>query len=564
MPPARSSGLSSGRAPGAAGGRAAACRALTRSLGTLLPFRFQPLLLEGANVQAQSPEANSAKTFTRNSALSVGRLFVSTAIALVLPSFLTHRLPVKTYSAWVLILQMSAYVGYLDFGIQTGIAKYVAEFEARHDAAGSSMRASAGLALMVVASILGVLLTVILAWRVPNIFHEMPSSLFADVRLSLLFVGISLSFGLLCSICSSIFLGLQQYAVPIVLSLVNRVLYTIVILVAVFLHQSLAVMGALVAAVNIVTGLMQFGAWRKLARHVHLRLRGLDFSIVRKMLSYCSTLAIWTAGMLCVSGLDVTIVGRYDYGQTAFYSIATLPTNFAMSIMGAALAPLLPTASALSVQRTPGQMGDILSRITRYGSILLIVSGIPLLVAGFWILRVWVGPVYALHALPYLRILVLANIIRNMCMPYASMLVATDTQRVAIGGAVAEAVVNLTFSIYLARHMGAIGVAYGTLIGSFVSVGVHFVWNMRYTRPQFDVAPLRLFASGIVRPALIAVPSLLLLRLWWSDAPPAFNLPLWIFWAVGTALVAWFATLKDDERHSLAGILATRLKLRTS
>ena len=113
----------------------------------------------------------TASTFTRNSTLSVGRLFVSTAVALLLPAYLTHKLPVKTYSAWVLILQMSAYVGYLEFGIQSGISKYVAEFEARKDSIGSSKRASAGLALMLCASVLGVLLTLTLAWYVPHIFH---------------------------------------------------------------------------------------------------------------------------------------------------------------------------------------------------------------------------------------------------------------------------------------------------------------------------------------------------------------------------------------------------------
>jgi hypothetical protein len=56
--------------------------------------------------------------------------------------------------------------------------------------------------------------------------------------------------------------------------------------------------------------------------------------------------------MLCVSGLDVTIVGHFDFGQTAFYSIATLPTNFILSIMGAALGPLLPAASALRRARS--------------------------------------------------------------------------------------------------------------------------------------------------------------------------------------------------------------------
>ena len=195
----------------------------------------------------------SAATFTRNSILSVSRLFVSAAIALILPGYLTYKLPVKTYAAWVLILQVSAYVGYLEFGIQAGISKYVAEYEARNDAAGASMRASAGLALMLLASLSGIGLTLILAWQVPRLFHDMPASLHTDVRFSIIFVGISLSFGLLCSIFSAIFFGLQRYAIPMIIVLINRVLFTIVVLTSVALHQSLAVMGAMVAAATTTT-----------------------------------------------------------------------------------------------------------------------------------------------------------------------------------------------------------------------------------------------------------------------------------------------------------------------
>jgi len=459
---------------------------------------------------------------------------------------------------------MSAYVGYLDLGIQTGISKYVAEFEAREDPSGSSMRASAGLALMLCASVLGVLLTLVLAWYVPHIFHEMPAALYRDVRVSLIFVGISLSFGLLCSIFSSVFLGLQQYAIPMIISLINRILFAAVVLTAVYFQRGLAVMGALVALVNIGTGLLQFEAWRRLASHVQLTLRGLDFSIVKKMLSYCSTLAIWTAGMLCVSGLDVTIVGRYDFGQTAFYSIASLPTNFAIAIMGAALAPLLPAASALSVHRSALEMGHLLSRVTRYSSILLVGSGLPLLVAGYWILRVWVGQNYAVHTLPYLRILVLANILRSMCAPYASMLVATDSQRVAIAGAIAEAVVNVTASVYLARYIGAIGVAYGTLIGSFVSVGVHFAINMHFTYSKFAVSRSRLFLTGLARPSLVAIPSVLLVRRWWSPTAPSFGPATWVFWSLSTLLLTWYIGFNHGERASLIQTVGARLKLRLS
>ncbi len=46
-------------------------------------------------------------------------------------AYLTSRLSVSVYGAWVLILQMAALVSFLDIGIQTAVAKFVAEYEAR-------------------------------------------------------------------------------------------------------------------------------------------------------------------------------------------------------------------------------------------------------------------------------------------------------------------------------------------------------------------------------------------------------------------------------------------------
>jgi O-antigen/teichoic acid export membrane protein len=376
-------------------------------------------------------------------------------------------------------------------------------------------------------------------------------------------VGVSLSFGLICSIFSAIFFGLQRYAIPTILTLINRVFFTVGVLTAAALHQSLIVMGALVAIVNFLTGVLQFEAWRRMAYKVRLSLFGLDLGVVWKMVGYCSSLAIWTAGVLCVTGLDVTIVGRYDFAQTAYYSIATLPTNFMISIIGAALAPLMPTASALSVHRTPAQMGALLSRVTRYASILLITSGLPLLVAGYWVLRVWVGPTYAANAIGYLRILVLANIIRNACLPYATMLIATDSQKIAIAAVIAEATANVTCSIYLARHLGAIGVAYGTLIGSFISVVTHFTLSMRYTRAKLAISRPKLFFVGLARPGMIAIPSLLLAPYWWTASAPGFGLQLWLTWGLSTLLLAWFVGLNAEDRSSLLRLLDRRIKLLT-
>jgi O-antigen/teichoic acid export membrane protein len=516
------------------------------------------------NVAIAERPRGIAATLMRNAAISVARLVVAALVALLLPAYLTHKLPITTYSAWVLVLQMSAYVAYLDFGVQSGVSKYVAEYEAKGDGSGANMRASAGLAIMLSASILGVLLTLILAWRVPQIFHEMPAFLYRDVRISLVFVGVSLSFGLFCSVFSAIFLGLQRYAVPMTISTINRVLFTAAVCFAVFRHSSLAVMGALVALVYVATGLLQIVAWRKFASRIRVSLYRLDYSVLKKMLSYCSVLAIWSAGMLCVSGLDVTIVGRYDFGQTGFYSIATLPTTFVISLIGAALGPFLPTTSAMSIHRTPSDMGTVLNRTTRYSVILLLLSGLPLVVGAYPILRLWVGPNYALHTVSYLRILVLANVLRATCAPYATMLVATDSQKVAIIGATAEAIVNVGCSIFLASRIGAIGVAYGTFLGSLVSVAMHFAISMRYTYRKLAVSRTQLFLSGFLRPALIAIPSLLILPLWWSKETPSFSPQLWLVWALSTLLLAWFGGLTVEERRSLIRLTANRWKLKRS
>jgi O-antigen/teichoic acid export membrane protein len=502
-----------------------------------------------------------AATFTRNAAFSVVRLAVATIVALVLPAYLTHKLPVETYAAWVLVLQLGAYVAYLDFGVQTGVAKFVAEYEARGDFEGASQRASAGLAIMSLMSLAGCALTLVLAWRVPSLFHNMPAFLYREARIGLLFVGLSLSFGLFCSVYAAVFLGLQRFAVPMVVLVINRILFTVIICLAVFFHRGLAMMGALAALVNVFTGVLQIGAWRKLANHVQVSLRRFDYAVFKKMLAYCSVLAIWSAGMLCVSGLDLTIVARYDFGQTGFYSIATQPTNFMAAILVAALGPFLPTASALSVHNTPEKMGQILSRTTRYSTIILLLSGLPLMVAGYPILRLWVGPAYALHTVTYLRILVLANIVRNICMPYATMLVATESQKIAIAGAVAEAIVNVGSSIYLARHIGALGVAYGTLLGSFVSVAAHVGFNLRHTYPKFAISRTRLLVQGVLRPSMTAIPSILLLRLWWSTSTPFVSPLPWIAWAAATILLAWFVGLKGKERVGLAATITRRMKL---
>jgi O-antigen/teichoic acid export membrane protein len=500
------------------------------------------------------------RSLAKNSAASLARLGFTSLVAIFLPAYLTHRLPVAIYGAWVLILQLAAYVSYLDLGVQTAVSKYIAEYEAKKDLDGCRRCASVGLAIMVGACIVGILLTLGLAWFVPRLFRTMPAEMYRDVRISVVLVGVSLSLNLVASIFSAIFMGLQRYEIPMLTTVASKLLYGLAVCLSVYFHTSLAVMGAGVAAANLAGALIQVIAWKRLANHVRVTLNEIDRGMLRQMLRYCAVLTIWSACMLIVSGIDLTIVGHYDFGQTAFYSIAISPTNFVLMLIGSLLGPLLPATSALNTKRTPEQMGDLLLRATRYATVILLATGLPALVGGYWLLRLWVGPIYALYSVRYLRILLLANIVRNLCAPYATVICAVGKQDAAIVTALSEAAVNLGGSIYLASRLGAIGVAFGTLLGSLVSVALHFVITMRLTNRILAISRARLFMKGLVQPAVMSVPSVIALFIGYSPLHMTLKPESAILWCLSTFAFAWFGSLNLKERNDVMRFAGTRLQ----
>jgi len=150
--------------------------------------------------------------------------------------------------------------------------------------------------------------------------------------------------------------------------------------------------------------------------------------------------------------------------------------------------------------------------------------------------------------------------IRQLCGPYATMLLATAKHAFATATAITEAAVNLGASIWLAKHFGAAGVAAGTLVGAVAGVMMHFAVSMRYTK-NLAVPRIRLFLQGMLRPAAIAIPSLLLLPEWWRTEAPAMRVPIWFGWAGATVLIAWFLSMTHEDR-GMAVRIARRLRAR--
>jgi O-antigen/teichoic acid export membrane protein len=495
----------------------------------------------------------------RGSASNLLRVFLSMFVSLALPPFLVHRMTTVEYGAWVLILQLSAYVNFLDLGISTAIGKFIAEYDAAGQREASRRLVSTAFTVLCSVSLLASIALCLVVWGVPQLFHQLPAALVPQVRASLAAVGLSTCLGLPLSVFASVFNGLQRYGFPTLLYTVNRVSSAAALVIIVLLHGSLVQMALTLAVCNMITALLQVYGWSALLRHqVGFSLRGFEFQTARRLAEYCGVLSIWTLGNILISGLDTAIVARYDFANTAFYAAASSATNFMLLVVGSLMSPLMPALSSAQLQRTPAQMGELVIKATRYGALLMVAMGIPLVSCAYPLLACWVGQNYAIHGALFLQVLVLGNVLRQLAAPYSIMIVAVGKQRLATLSPVAESLINLAASVYLAKRMGALGVALGTIIGALVGLILHLSVSMGLTRSVAQIRRTAFLIRGLLWPAVCLLPFLLLLP-WWR---PNVLLPWPPLWMAGAALasvaMAWYLALNTDER-TRATLLMYRL-----
>ena len=490
-----------------------------------------------------------SQRIVRNAGANLVRLGAFAVVALLLPTVLVRHMVPAQYNAWVLILQMGAYVNFLDLGIQTALSKYVAEYNACRDHTSCDRVSTNALLMLLLGAALGVALSAAMALATAKLFPQMPQELLPEVRWALFFYGASMALALPASAFAGIFLGLQRYTVPMVLQSLNKVSMGAVTIAAVLLHWRIRYMGIAIAGVNIAFALAQIGSWRALAYHIRIRMRLVEAATLARLARYCSVLTLWSVAMLFVSGLDTVIVGHYDFHATAYYAVAANATSFLTALLQALMSPLVPAASALSVDRTPRQMGQLLLRATRYGVGLMLVAGLPLLLGSYVVLRVWMGADFALHGVPYLRILLIASMLRMIGLPYSVMVIGTGRQWLASISPVCEATVNFTASLILVRHIGAVGVAWGTVIGAVVGLVLHFSLSMKLTQDQFAISRRWYVTGGVLLPLLAAIPAALALRMWWHAGPPAVPLAGWAAMAIATLALLWFTALDSNDRR---------------
>lgn len=483
-----------------------------------------------------------------NAFANICRIGIGAFIALALPPFLTKILSKDAYGTWLFILQLSTYVSFLEFGIQTAVGRYVAhhnelgEFKQRDSIVSTALVILTGSALLAICGIST------LAWKLPNLFQSMPTELHQDAQLALFYVGTSLAVALPFSVFGGIFIGVQRYDVPAWITGISRLLGGVFIVLIAHVSHSIVMMAIVMAVTNVGSGLWQFLAYRKVASDIRISRQGISKATGLEITTYCLTLTITTIGMLLVSGMDTIIVGYFDYKSVVYYSLAASLTTFLIGIHTAIFGAMMPKAAAIGANQDCDALGNLLITSTRYGAIILIVTSLPLVLGANWFLTLWLGISYADQTTLLLQLMVIANCIRYLGSPYATIAMAIGAQKQTILASLSEGLVNIIISVILTAQYGLIGVIGGTLCGSFVSVGLHYSYSLPRTK-QIRIKEKKLLIDAITRPLISVLPAILL----WVIYQQTYLAPsldfVFLVGAIGISyLLLWNYAIFNSER----------------
>jgi O-antigen/teichoic acid export membrane protein len=483
-------------------------------------------------------------TLVKNSLANIVRVCASAIVALVLPHFLTRALDHDRFAVWALMLQIAAYVNYLDLGLQTAVARYLAQAIERGDAEYRDRLISTALVLLGIGALVAVLAIGCVLMFLPGLFHQAPAALLPELRGGILILAVCTALLLPLSTFTGVLIGLYRNDVPAISIGGSRLVGAVLVILAVAHTQSLIVLAALIGGCNLAGALAQYLLARKLMPAMRIALHLASRKMAAELARYCSTLTVWSICMLLVAGLDVTIVGHYDFSAVGAYSIATMLIAFLTGISNSAYGALLAPLAVLQERGQLRRIGNLVVTVTRLTTFVDISAVLAVFLFRDSLLRLWVGETYAIQTLPILKILVIANAIRLVGAPLSAALVATNQQHYGISGAIVEGISNFALSISGAMLVGAIGVAYGTLAGSCISILWVLLLMIRWLRMPI-VSRVELVLEGCIRPMLCLLPIL--------SCVVAFSGQPWTAWRSLGVTVAVIATLAITWRWGRMG-----------
>lgn len=472
----------------------------------------------------------------RGSGSRVVNLLLATLVGFLLTPFIVHSLGAEQYGLWALAYAFIGYYSLLDLGMSAAVFTHISYAMGQGDHDEAARIYSTGLAVFGSSGLVLGLVTLVIAGCVARFSHT-HSSLLAEV---ILIIGLLAASSFPMRVPYGTLNAGAHFDITSGLMTLVTILRAIGTIVVLELHHG--ILG--LAVVNVLAGLPSnvlaiYAVKRKypflrvlrpkFERRTGSKLIKFGFPVIFGQLA--DRVRMQTDSLTVSFFLGVIVLAHYN-----------IATTLVMYYMDGILAIIGVLAPVLTMQQSRKDADGVRQSIlmgTRLGTCTAGFVLFAIIAWGHAFIARWMGASF-LDAYPILVVLSIAIFIDVSQSTSVSALYATMNQQYYAAVNVVEAVLNLILSIVLARPLGAMGIALGTLIPAVV-VRLFVQPILVQRRLGLSVGDYwRATLPAVLRSALSLVVPLLLTRwLLKPDYPSlfllgtlsliAFAVPMWYF-----------------------------------
>lgn len=416
-----------------------------------------------------SADANPQKPYSiaklvRGSSSRVANLLLSTVVGFLLTPFIVHSLGVEQYGLWALAYAFIGYYSLLDLGMSAAVFTHISYALGRGDEREARSIYSTGLAIFGLSGLVLAIVTLVIAGCILQFGHAHAKLLAAVI----LIIGMLAASSFPMRVPYGTLNAGAHFDVTSGLMVLITILRAVGTVVALELHYG--ILG--LAVVNVLAGLpsnvLALCAVKRKYPFIHVLRPHFERPAGRKLIRFGLPVIFGQlADRVRMQTDSLTVSFFLGVIVLAHYNIAT---TLVMYYMDGILAIIGVLAPVLTMQQSRKDAQGVRQSIligTRLGTCTAGFVLFAIIAWGHAFIARWMGSSF-LDAYPVLVILSIAIFIDVSQATSVSALYATMNQHYYAAVNVAEAALNLVLSILLARPLGAMGIALGTLIPAIV------------------------------------------------------------------------------------------------
>ncbi len=480
---------------------------------------------------------------------------VSMLIAFFMSPFIVHKLGNVYYGVWVIMMQFTGYLNILDLGVRSSVVKYIAEYHAQDEKAQINRIVSAAISMYAVIGLLAFGAALIFIVVFPHLFEVAEASL-EVIRWVTLVIGLNVAQSFIINVFYGVLMGIQRYDIYNKINIVFAFVRAGLILVFLHLGYGIIALALIQLGISLVSNILVYIYTKKQLPYLKITWFRNRKSAYKTIVNYSFVTFFVNISQKISFQTDSFVIGiLLGASAVTFFSIPLTLVEYMTRLVWTMVLVLIPLTSELQAKKDLGRIRNVLHRGTKFA----ILIGAPIctvyLFMGTQFVALWMGPEYAAKSRDVLIVLAVTHMFSLSHQTSRGILYGMAKHQYLAYCYVIEAIINLSLSLVLARHLGILGVALGTAIPHLILVLVVIpVIISRIVQQNVFGYVLKSILTPFLSTIPFAAACYLVNRHYPAESLPLFFTQVLVLMPVYLTGV-WFISLARDERAQCMELL---------